>query len=240
MALEKSVLGFYVSNHPLRDVEQVFSSYVTLDSQSIRNAGDKTQGLFGGLVSKVRPMTTKSGPNAGKRWAILMIEDLVGSLEVVIYSNEFEKFGELLKPDTVLIFDGFVDKTREEPCFKAKEVMTLEQAQKTKTREIVVATNSIKLDDSCLAKVGEILAAHKGRTPVKLEVCDLAVTPAVRVQMLVSGGLNITNGGVKALQDVFGESAVLAMGPNRKARRAAPRAESHTAAPSDELELVEA
>ena len=240
MALEKSVLGFYVSNHPLRDVESIFSSYVTLDTQTIHNVADKTGGLFGGLVSKIRPMTTKAGQNAGKRWAILAIEDLVGSLEVVLYSNEFEKYGELLKPDTVLIFEGFVDKTREEPCFKAMEVYTLEQAQKIKTREILVQTSSVKLDEACLAKVDEILKAHKGRTPVKFELSDLAVSPPVRVQVQVGTGINISNGGVKALAEVFGESAVMALGPNRRARRAAARVEAPLVSPAEELEMADA
>jgi DNA polymerase-3 subunit alpha len=244
MALEKSVLGFYVSNHPLRDVEQIFSSYVTLDTQSIKNAGDRSPGLFGGLVSKIRPMTTKSGPNAGKRWAILLIEDLVGSLEVVLYSAEYEKYAELLKPDTVLIFDGFVDKTREEPSFKAKEVMTLEQAQKLKTREILIATSSVKLDDATLGLLAEILKNHKGRTPVKLELTDLAVTPPVRVQLAVGqagSGINMQNGGVAALQHLFGTAAVLPLGPNRRIKRAAARADAPLiTAPAEEMELAEA
>ncbi len=88
MANEKSVLGFYVTNHPLRDIEALFQTYITLDTQTIRNASDKSNGIMGGLVSKIRLMTTKSGPNAGSRWVILGIEDLVGSMEVVLYSNE--------------------------------------------------------------------------------------------------------------------------------------------------------
>ena len=132
MTLEKSVLGFYVTNHPLRDVETLFQSYITLDTQSIRNASDKTAGLMGGLVSKIRLMTTKTGPNAGSRWAILLIEDLVGSMEVVLYSNEYTRFAEMIKPDSVLFFEGFVDKSREEPSFKAREIYTLESVQKKK------------------------------------------------------------------------------------------------------------
>src|SRR5262249_39182388 len=124
MALEKSVLGFYVTSHPLRDVETLFESYITLSTSSIRNASDGASGIMGGLVSKIRLMTTKTGPNAGSRWAILLIEDLVGSLEVVLYSNEYQKFQEMIKPDTVLFFEGTVDKKREEPSFKAKEVYT--------------------------------------------------------------------------------------------------------------------
>jgi DNA polymerase-3 subunit alpha len=219
MALEKSVLGFYVTNHPLRDVEHIFQSYVTLDTQSIRTTADKATGLFGGLVAKVRMMTTKTGPNAGRKWCILLIEDLLGSIEVVLYSSEYERFASLIKADTVLIMEGFVDRSREEPCFKAKEIMTLEEAQKRKTREVLVQTNSVQLDAAALERLKAIMTEHKGATPVKLELTDLAVEPRCRVQVQLGGGLNIHNGGLPALGELFGENMVMPMGPNRRVKR---------------------
>lgn len=232
MTLEKSVLGFYVTNHPLRNVEALFQSYITIDTQSIRTAADKTNGMMGGLVSKIRPMLTKTGPNAGSKWVILTIEDLVGSLEVVLYSNEYQRFAELIKADNVLFFEGMVDKMREEPSFKAKEVFTLESVQKKKTREILVQTSSMKLDEATMAAIQKVMGQHKGATPVKLELSDLTVVPAVRVQMQLGGGLNIQNGGVQALKDLFGEGEVMPMGANRRVRRVA--AVEALVGPSDE------
>ncbi|MCL2641521.1 MAG: DNA polymerase III subunit alpha, partial [Phycisphaerales bacterium] len=219
MAAEKAVLGFYVSSHPLRDVEQTFQSYITLDTQTIRNASDKSQGFMGGLISKIRPMTTKSGPNAGSRWVILLIEDLVGQIEVVLYSNEYQKFQELIKADALLFFEGSVDKMREEPSFKAREVFTLDSVQKKKTREVLIQTSSMKLDDATLDAVKKTLDTHKGGTPVKIELADLTVTPPVRVQLQLGTNLNIQNGGVAALQKIFGDPQVIQLGPNRRMKR---------------------
>jgi DNA polymerase-3 subunit alpha len=236
MALEKSVLGFYVTNHPLRDVEQLFQSYITYDTQTIRSAADKAAGIMGGLVAKIRLMTTKSGPNAGSRWAILLIEDLVGSMEVVLYANEYQRFQELIKPDSVLFFEGTVDKSREEPSFKARELYTLDGVQKKKTREILIQTTTLKLDDGTMTALKKILTENKGNTPVKIELADLAIQPGVRVQIQLGGGLNLQMNGVPALKTLFGDSAVLALGPNRKIKRTpAPAPEVPLMAPSDEL-----
>jgi DNA polymerase III alpha subunit len=237
MALEKSVLGFYVSNHPLRDVENLFQSYITLDTQTVRSAGDKSPAIMGGLVSKIRMMTTKSGPNAGSRWAILLIEDLVGSMEVVLYSNEYQRFQELIKADALLFFEGTVDKTREEPSLKAREVYTLEGVQKKKTREILIKTSAVKLDEATLEALQKVLKEHKGGTPVKIELSDLALpNQSVRVQLQLGGagaGLNIQNGGVAALRALFGEEQVQPLGPNRRVKRAAPVEEAPLLTPSE-------
>ena len=238
MSNEKGVLGFYVTNHPLRDVENLFQSYITMDTQNIRAAADKASGLMGGLIAKIRMMTTKQGPNAGSRWAILLIEDLVGSMEVVLYSNEYQRFQELIKPDAVLFFEGQVDRTREEPSFKAREVYTLEMVQKKKTREILIRTNPMKLDETTLSAFGKSLAEHKGSTPVKLEIADLAISPPVRVQLQMRGGINIQNGGVAALKALFGEEEVQPMGPNRRLKPVAAAAETPLLTPTEELAEV--
>ena len=236
MANEKSVLGFYVTNHPLRDVEQLFQSYITYDTQTIRSAQDTAAGIMGGLVSKIRLMTTKSGPNAGSRWAILAIEDLAGSMEVVLYSNEYQRFQEMIKPDSVLFFEGAVDKSREEPSFKARELYTLDGVQKKKTREILIQTNSMKLDEGTLAALKKIVTDFKGATPVKIELADLTISPAVRVQLQLGTGINLTTNAVPALKTLFGDTAVLPMGPNRKVKRPTPAApEVPLMTPSDEL-----
>jgi DNA polymerase III alpha subunit len=157
-------------------------------------------------------------------------------MEVVLYTNEYQRFQETIKPDSVLFFEGMVDKSREEPSFKAKELYTLEGVQKKKTREILVQTSSMKLDEGTLTTVQKILTEHKGSTPVKIELADLAVQPAVRVQIQLGGGLNIQTAGLQTLRTLFGEAQVLAMGPNRKIKRTpAPAAEVPLMTPSDEL-----
>ncbi len=115
-------------------------------------------------------------------------------------------------------------------------MFTLDAVQKKKTREILVQTNSMKLDTATLESLQKILKEHKGATPVKLELCDLAVTPAVRVQVQAGGGLNIQNGGVAALKTLFGDENVQPMGPNRRMKRQpVPATDAPLIAPSDEL-----
>jgi DNA polymerase III alpha subunit len=157
-------------------------------------------------------------------------------MEVVLYSNEYQRFAEWIKPDALLFFEGTVDKTREEPSFKAREIYTLDSVQKKKTREILVRTSSVKLDDGTMTILAKLLADNKGGTPVKLELSDLALTQPVRVQVQLGTGINLQGNGVQALKALFGENEVLALGPNRKVKRAVPATiETPLIAPSDEL-----
>ena len=116
---------------------------------------------------------------------------------------------------------------------------TLEGVQKRKTREIVIQTTPMKMDEATIGVVERILKEHKGSTPVKVEFSELSLAShqSVRVQMQLAGGLNIQNGGVGALRAVFGEGAVMPLGPNRRMKRVVvPVAETPLLGPSEEME----
>ena len=88
------------------------------------------------------------------------------------------------------------------------------------------SSSCLRVFVACLSFVAVVLA----------QATDLAVTPAVRVQLQLGAGLNIQNGGVAGLRMIFGDDGVLLMGPNRRMKRtAAQAAEIPLIVPSDEL-----
>ena len=92
----------------------------------------------------------------------------------------------------------------------------------------------MKLDEGTLVALQKILAENKGNTPLKIELSDLTIQPPVRVQLQLTGGLNIQANGVQALKTLFGDNHVLPMGPNRKAKRPPP-VEAPLFTPAEEL-----
>jgi hypothetical protein len=118
-------------------------------------------------------------------------------------------------------------------------VYTLEQVQKKRTRQVLVAASSVKLDADHVAELKKLMGQHKGHTPVRLEIADLPVVPAVLVTFH-AGTINIQNGGVEALRQVFGEEAVMMLGEHRRAHTAPRTAAVREEMPLEEEELVEA
>lgn len=240
MALEKQMLGFYVSNHPLRDVEDFIASYCGMDTRNIKQANDKADGVMGGIVAKISQRVAKKGPSTGKKWAIVTIEDLVGSLEVMLFSNQWEKFAPMLKQDSIVILRGKVDRSREEPSFQVSEVLSMAEARLKMTREVVVETTAVKLDQATIAKLVEVIKGHQGSTAVKLELNDLPLPTPSRVQVQMAKGISIGNGALPALYELFGEKNVLTVGPTLRRRKptvvlAGPELDTSEFDPSDEI-----
>lgn len=105
LAWEKELVGFYVSEHPLQQVAASLDGTVTASCGEIDEemAGQKV--IIAGVVPWVRPHITKKGNSM----AFVQLEDLQGSIEVIVFPSIYEKTRELWQEDKILIIKGRVD-----------------------------------------------------------------------------------------------------------------------------------
>jgi DNA polymerase-3 subunit alpha len=105
LAWEKELVGFYVSEHPLQQVAASLDGTVTASCGEIDEemAGQKV--VIAGIVPWVRPHITKKGNSM----AFVQLEDLQGSIEVIVFPSIYEKTRELWQADKILIIKGRVD-----------------------------------------------------------------------------------------------------------------------------------
>jgi DNA polymerase-3 subunit alpha len=106
---EKELLGFYVSGHPLDRWRS------TLASQAFRKLGfieeipekdRRGKQKFGGIISELNVKYTKTG----KQFAIMRLEDFTGSSEVMVWGEEYEKFGKTLEKGSVVEITAKIEK----------------------------------------------------------------------------------------------------------------------------------
>ena len=111
LALEKEVLGVYVSGHPLEEyVEKMnknvksYSKDFIMDEEGNTGVKDNEKTIIGGMVEGITMKTTRTG----KTMAFITIEDLYGVVEVLVFPNVFEKCRYKIKADAKLFIKGRV------------------------------------------------------------------------------------------------------------------------------------
>ncbi len=104
LAWEKELLGLYVSEHPLEQMAPGLDKYTTAVCGQIDKSLDRQTVIVAGMVSTVRRVTTKND----RLMAFAGLEDLHGSVEVVVFPDAYEKTRELWKPDNILMVRGKV------------------------------------------------------------------------------------------------------------------------------------
>jgi len=112
LAFEKETVGVYLSGHPLDDVRELWEKTVTAktidffaDDESGRAAlTDRQQVIIGGVLTNVTTKITRNNDTM----AFLTVEDLVGTVEVLLFPKAYERYREKLIPDAKLFLSGRV------------------------------------------------------------------------------------------------------------------------------------
>src|ERR1700682_1120915 len=102
---EKELLGLYLSDHPLRRIEQELHAKVDTYANQVTPDMEDYEVRIGGVIKAVRPILTKSG----KAMAFVQLEDLTATIEVIVFTRLFEESRALLLSDNVVIVRGKVD-----------------------------------------------------------------------------------------------------------------------------------
>jgi len=105
LRLEKELLGLYLSDHPLRRITAELAKLSDTQAVEVTSALQDTEVRVAGLVREVRRVVTRKG----QIMAYATLEDLTGSVDVVLFPRVFEQTRLLFEPDKVVVVQGKVD-----------------------------------------------------------------------------------------------------------------------------------
>ncbi len=181
LAKEKDVLGYYVTSHPLARHEGMLRRLATATSSTLRDAPEKSDVRMGGLVTGLRTTIVKTGPNEGRKMAFFRLEDFAGSSSCVMFSKAYAEHAALLTNDRVVVLEGDVDASRDEPTVRVKTIVAIEDAPHVFAKGFLV-----RLHDATPATLDAVRAALQsvpGPLPVALDF-----HPDARSRVVVKAG----------------------------------------------------
>ncbi|CDA14316.1 MULTISPECIES: DNA polymerase III subunit alpha [Clostridia] len=119
LAFEKEVLGVYISGHPLEEYEEQWQkaiSATTLDFQLDEESNhskvhDGAREIIGGFITEKTMKATKTN----QMMAFVTLEDLLGTVEVVVFPRDYEKNRNLLEVDRKVFIKGRVSEEDDKP-----------------------------------------------------------------------------------------------------------------------------
>lgn len=202
---EKSLLGFYVSGHPLDDYKKVLDSCTPI--YEINSHGMKYDGKMvsiGGTVARVKGKLTKKGQPMG----YATIEDYDDAIETVIFPSVWAKAKPLLdKMDAIVCVRGRVQANEREVRLLAEEIVPLGQAGQTvryPVSEVHLYVDRRHESQAVSDGLARILAAHHGETPVFLHIESTRQEIAMNPQFF----LDYTEAAEQELKMLLGSRAV--------------------------------
>jgi DNA polymerase III subunit alpha len=220
LAFEKEALGYYISSNPVVRYEEEIRAYSTATVDHLPDLEDGTEVQMGGLISTLKRVMTKTGPNAGKFYMTFRFQDLTGSCEAVVFSGEFNRLRENLLEDAVVFLRARVSFRNETASLRVSDVTPIHRARESLTGGVRVTLPSLGLEDELLKKVQEALKSHPGSVPVVLEI-PVAGGKRISVQAGDGAGVTPSDSLLAELDEVLGPGHVKFTG--RPVKSSAPR-----------------
>lgn len=181
LAFEKEVLGFYLSDHPLKGFEnfaRVWSTHTVHALSDIKVApaqpGDRQfdpttrkykdnrqKVIVSGLITELKEMITKKGT----RMAFAKLEDLTGTCELVVFPDAFSQHGTLLREERPVLITGGVEVNEGSAKIMVENISLFDEALK-KTKRVSFRLDKLTLEQ--MEPLHSIIERHQGKTMVRL------------------------------------------------------------------------
>lgn len=192
MAFEKELLGFFVSGHPLDNYRHIYESkYITriADVQEVKE--ERVSLRVAGLIQRLEVKYTKKDNRA---FATFALEDFSGTVEVISWSEGYEKFKDLLVDGGVIGMKGRCEKDSRSETIRmtVQEVKPLKPVKPEKpngkAKPLALYMDVLKHGPKDLDAIHKILTDHPGETPVHLRIMTASGEEAV---LRVGRSLNV-------------------------------------------------
>jgi len=215
LAMEKEMLGLYISYHPLNDYKERLKKIVTSTSIELANFSDRSRVVLAGVINNLKRKSTKNG----NLMAFITLEDLEGTVEIIAFPKVYEKCKETIKKDEIIIVEGRLDvaegKTKviaEKITFLKEYIKNKKPAPKTKEKnynfskklhlEIIAGKNEPDL----LKKLKELFYSYPGKSQVVLHFRDKDKTILHAIDKKYS--VNIDDKFMEEIRNVLGNKKI--------------------------------
>ena len=165
LAHEKELLGFYVTGHPLTPYAGLLEQYGLSNTITLAQVPNRGLTRIGGLVAAVQAGVSKK---SGKPYAMVQLEDLHGSVQVLCMNENYEKYRELLVPNKAVLIIGEVNLGEDKPKLFPQEIMPLEEAPVRYTRQVHLRLQHAHLTPERLEQARTLVGQYPGKCPLFL------------------------------------------------------------------------
>ncbi|MCE9613967.1 MAG: DNA polymerase III subunit alpha [Lentisphaerae bacterium] len=166
LAGEKELLGIYLSGHPLTQHSAILKKYQLSTIAGLAALAPDTVTRVGGIATVINKRLTKKEPP--RPMAIMQLEDLTGTVEVIVYPDTYAEFGNRLEAEAPLLVCGALAHENEKTKLFAQEIYPLAEAPRYFCKRVGIHVPTATLKDETLPRIKEILSLHPGQTPVTI------------------------------------------------------------------------
>ncbi len=180
---EKSVLGFYISGHPMRKYEREVESVASAcfgDAASVKSGITVS---VCGIITDVK----KKIDRRGNQMAFLSMADFTGKGECIVFADAYRQYQALLAPESMVMVSGKADPNGDLLRVVAAEIVPIDRIRDLYVRKIVFTLRAGDTDTATVSELKKICDRHRGKFPCQFDLREAGISDPVRYRATTVG-----------------------------------------------------
>ena len=173
LMMEKEVLGYYLTAHPLDEHMSKLNQFTSHTTVKLIDIPDRGEVILGGMISSIKEAHTRNPkPGQPSKYANFDLEDVDGSVRCIMWPRQYAEFGHLIVPDDIVIIKGIADRRGggDECNIIINELVPLSQIEDHYTTGMIVRIQEAAHGLQMIPKLREVTRAYPGRRKLQLVI----------------------------------------------------------------------
>ncbi|MHB8906406.1 MAG: DNA polymerase III subunit alpha [Melioribacteraceae bacterium] len=162
LAKEREVLGFYLTDHPLRKYEIEYRSFATVHLGETETYNYTESVRACGVVTEVRTKIDKRG----NQMVFFKLDDFSGSCECLMFSKVYKTCEDLIIPESTILVAGRLESSGDAVKLHVDEALSLDDVKQKLTKRIGIIVDTSLHDRSKISDVKKLMEEYDGSMPV--------------------------------------------------------------------------
>ena len=163
---EKETLGFYITGHPLRQHQAELAAYANATTVSLSKKTAGSEIIIGGVIAQTRSMRTKKG----NRMGVILLEDLEGVIEVLVFPDTFARTQSILTSDAPVIVQGKLDSDESSVRLLATDIYSIDRAHEQLSTTVTIAIDGTTAPGDLAARLLPMVEKKTGQAELVFEI----------------------------------------------------------------------
>jgi len=168
LAKEREVLGFYLTDHPLRKYETEYSSFATVHLGEMETYKFNESVRACGVVTDVRTKIDKRG----NQMVFFKLDDFSGSCECLMFSKVFATCENLIALESTILVTGKLESSGDAVKLHVDEAISLDDAKQKLTKRIGIIIDKNSNQASTVIEIKKLIQENEGSLPVLICLKD--------------------------------------------------------------------
>jgi len=204
LAEERKVIGFYLTDHPLRRYELEYKSFSTIHLGETEDLIEKSDVRVCGVVTELKTKFDK----AGRTMAFFKLDDLTGSCECLMFSKSYDEYGKFVGDEEAIFAIGNLESSGDAVKMQVNKVIPMRKIANELTESLKIQICKEKISSEKLIELKNILTNHEGSIPVFINLSENGSDKG-KLFSLQEIRVKITTELLKPLTELLGEDSVI-------------------------------